>query len=107
MAVSIVNDEQFLSEISVYNKIMVKYFTDWCGSCRMLRPKYIRLSEDPRFNNIRFLDINAEYNPVARKLANVTHFPTFAIFNNGQLIKSVATAKEDLVIELIIKLINL
>ena len=106
MAVSLITDSEFLSELSVQNNIVVKYFTDWCGSCRLFRPKFIKLSEDKQYSNVRFLDVNAEDNPIARKMANITHFPAFAIFKNGVFISSFTTTNEDLVIELIKKLQN-
>jgi thioredoxin 1 len=105
--VSIVSDTEFLAELSVHKKILVKYYTDWCGSCRMFRPKFIRLSEDQNYNNIRFLDVNAENNAVARNMARVTHFPSFAIFLNGEFIDSVASSREEIVVELLNKLLLL
>jgi len=104
MAVTIVTDAEFLSELEKHDKVVVKFFTDWCGSCRLFRPKFIRLSDDERFNNIRFLDVNAEFNPMARKMSFVTHFPSFALFRGGKFLEIIATTKEDSVISLISRL---
>ncbi len=104
MAVRIVNDREFQEELKTHDKIIVKFFTDWCGSCRLFRPKFIRLSEEQRFNDIRFLDVNAESNPVSRKMSYITHFPSFTIFKNGKFVETIATTKENSVIELIARL---
>ena len=104
MAVTIVSDKEFKAELEKHDKIVVKFFTDWCGSCRLFRPKFIRISDEERFHDIRFLDINAEYNPIARKMAFITHFPSFTIFRNGKFIETIATTKEDSVVNLICRL---
>lgn len=104
MAVKLVTDEDFKEQISLNNKVVVKYYADWCGSCKLFAPKFKRISNDPQFEEISFLDVNAEQNPEARKLAGVTNLPYFAIFKDGTLIESVASSKEEAVIELINKL---
>ena len=104
MAVKLVTDENFREQISLNNRVVVKYYADWCGSCKLFAPKFKRISNDPQFEDVSFLDVNAEQNPEARKLAGVTNLPYFAIFKNGELIESVASSKEDAVVELINKL---
>ncbi|WP_425391519.1 thioredoxin family protein [Ekhidna sp.] len=101
MAVELKTDEDFKEAISNNDKVVVKYFADWCGSCRLFAPKFRRLSEDDRFENITFLDVNAEKSPDARKLAGVTNLPFFATFKNGEFLSGQATSKEEAVIELI------
>jgi thioredoxin 1 len=97
-------DADFVSLLQNNNKVVVKYYADWCGSCKLFAPKYRRLSDDARFEGISFLDVNAEENPEARKLANVSNLPFFAIFSEGQLQETLSASKEDAVVELIEKL---
>ncbi len=104
MAVEVATDINFPDLLENNDKVIVKYYADWCGSCRLFNPKYKRLSEDNRFEGIAFLDVNAEKNPEARKAAGVSNLPYFAVFKNGALIDAVASSKEDAVVELIEKL---
>ncbi len=104
MAVEIITDTEFNTRLSENELVAVKYFADWCGSCRLFAPKFRRLSDDERFTGITFLDINAENNPEARKTAGVPNLPYFAVFNSGKLIVGVATNKEEAVVELISRL---
>ena len=104
MAVPLVSDKEFGEELLAHKKIVVKFFTDWCGSCRLFRPKFIRISEEEQFKDIRFLDINAERSPIAKKSAMISFYPSFSIFRNGQFIETIATTKEESVRELICRL---
>lgn len=104
MAVIQTNDIGFKEQLADNEKVIVKYFAGWCGSCRLFAPKFKRLSGDERFEGVTFLDVNAETSPEARKAGNVKNLPTFAIFKNGEFVEAVATSKEDQVVALIEKL---
>ncbi len=104
MAVQVLTDDEFQTTLQSNPKVIVKYFADWCGSCKLFAPKYRRLSEDERFSGVAFLDVNAELNPEARKAANVDNLPFFAIFKDGQLVEGMATAKEETVVNMLEKL---
>jgi len=99
-----VNDSTFSQELSQHGKVIVKYYASWCGSCKLFAPKYKRLSNDERFTDIAFFDVNAEESPESRKLAGVNNLPSFAIFQDGKHVETVATSKEEAVVELLEKL---
>lgn len=104
MAVLLSSDSEFKSQLEKFDKVIVKYYAGWCGTCKLFAPKYRRLSGDERFEGVTFLDVNAEENEVARKMAGVDNLPFFAIFKNGELIEGKSTSKEDQVVEMIQKL---
>jgi thioredoxin 1 len=103
MSVTAVNDEQFAQYVATGNAIIVKYFADWCGSCKLFAPKYTRLSNDERFSDVLFLEVNAEICPDARQRAAVDNLPFFAVFKGGSLLEGTATAKEDTVVAMLEK----
>ena len=104
MAINIADDSNFKEQLNAHDKIVVKYYADWCGSCKLFAPKFKRLSDDERFKNIVFLDVNAEKNPETRREGEVKNLPTFAIFKNSKLVESLASNKEDALVELLGKL---
>jgi len=101
MSVQKSNDSSFSTLLAENPKVIVKYYADWCGNCRLFAPKFNRMSEEEKNADIIFLDIDAEESPEARKLAGVSNLPFFAVFRNGQLIKSEATSKAEIVESLI------
>jgi thioredoxin 1 len=104
MAVIKATDSDFNEILNSNQKVVVKYYADWCGSCRLFAPKFKRMSDQDNFANIAFVDVNAETSPEARKLAEVTNLPFFAIFKDGKFVDSVAASKEEAVLSLIHKL---
>ncbi len=96
-----VSDTEFSEIISSKDKVVVKFYADWCGNCRLFAPKFSRMSENPEYEGITFLDVNAEQSPQARQLAGVSNLPFFATFKDGKLLASDFTSKEEVVERLI------
>ncbi|MCX7743803.1 MAG: thioredoxin family protein [Flavobacteriales bacterium] len=107
MAVEVVTDNNFQTAIGAHERVIVKYYADWCGSCKLFAPKFRRLSEDERFKEIAFIDVNAEENPEARKVAGVDNLPFFATFYKGKLVTGQATSKEEQVVAMLEQLKSL
>lgn len=95
MAVHPVDDPGFAAHLAEAPKVIAKFYAGWCGSCRLIAPKYNRLANDEAYGDVLFLDVDAEASPEARKLAGVTNLPFFATFKNGQLVEADFTAKEE------------
>jgi thiol-disulfide isomerase/thioredoxin len=80
-------------------KVMVQYSASWCGNCRIMKPKFKRMSTEN--DDITFVIIDAEKNPESRKLADVSNLPTFAGFVDGELVNQVQTNKADVLADLV------
>ena len=104
MAVQVANDADFQEILGQNENVIVKYYADWCGSCKLFAPKFRRMSENEANAGVLFLDVNAETSPEARKVAGVDTLPFFAVFKNGALLEAVSTSKEEKVAELLAKL---
>ena len=76
-------DQDNLNEIVSSNEtVVVQYMAGWCGNCRLMKPKFKKLSGENE--NVEFILVDAEKYPESRKLANVNNLPTFATFKNGE-----------------------
>ena len=101
-----VTDLEFNDLLKSQEKIVVKYFANWCGSCRLFAPKFTKLSNKEEYKDIHFIEVNAEENPIARRFAGVSNLPYFAIINHGELVKGDTTAKEESVENMLKELIE-
>ena len=86
--------EDTLSDIvNTHDKVIVQYSAGWCGNCRIIKPKFKKLSTE--HEEIAFIVVDAEKNPNSRQLAKVDNLPTFAAFQNGQLKNQIQTNKAE------------
>ncbi|MCA0426206.1 MAG: thioredoxin family protein [Bacteroidetes bacterium] len=90
-----VTDTEFSEVIASNKKVVVKYFANWCGSCRLFAPKYTKISNKEEYSDIVFIEVNAEENPQARKFGGVVNLPFFATIKDGSLLKGDSIAKEE------------
>lgn len=89
-----------LNEVLEDNEtVIVQYSAGWCGNCRIMKPKFKKLSKE--IENAKFYIVDAEKFPNARQFAQVDNLPTFATFKNGTLVNQVQTNKFDLLKDLV------
>jgi thiol-disulfide isomerase/thioredoxin len=63
--------------------VVLKCYMPWCGHCKRISEPYQRLAG--RYNNVVFLEINMEVGDDIGSQYNVSGYPTFLIFKNGDL----------------------
>lgn len=80
-------------------KTVVLYGAPWCGNCRLLKPKFKKLSSET--DGVQFVYVNAEKFTESRALADVSNLPTIAAFENGALKAQKQGNKIDLVKDLL------
>jgi thioredoxin 1 len=101
MPVTKSTDADFAAALTARPRSIVKYYADWCGSCKLIAPKFRRMSEDSRFADVQFLEVNAEENPDARRRAGVNNLPFFATFRGEELVEGQAASREESILELL------
>lgn len=84
---------------SMEPRTVVLYGAPWCGNCRLLKPKFKKLSGETE--GVKFIYVNAEKFTESRGLADVSNLPTIAAFENGELKAQKQGNKIDLVEDLL------
>ncbi|KAJ4892722.1 hypothetical protein Rs2_19536 [Raphanus sativus] len=80
--------------------VVLDMYTQWCGPCKVIAPKYKDLSE--KYEDVVFLklDCNPENRPLVKELG-LRVVPTFKIFKDNKVVKEVTGAKYDNLVEAI------
>ncbi|KAB2629999.1 thioredoxin F-type [Pyrus ussuriensis x Pyrus communis] len=78
--------------------VVLDMYTQWCGPCKVIAPKFQELSKE--YLDVVFLklDCNQENKPLAKELG-IRVVPTFKILKDNKVVKEVTGAKfDDLVV---------
>jgi thioredoxin 1 len=65
--------------------VLVDFYADWCGPCRILGPQLESLSEKYTGEDVLFAKVNVDANPNLAAAYGVMSIPTVAIFKDGEL----------------------
>jgi thioredoxin 1 len=98
MAVMKVNKESFETEVlKAEGMVLVDFFADWCGPCKMLSPIVDEVAEEN--TDIKVCKINVDEEPELAMRYNVMSIPTLVVIQNGEEVnKSVGlVSKEDII----------
>ncbi|KAI3507032.1 hypothetical protein L1887_21756 [Cichorium endivia] len=74
--------------------VVLDMYTQWCGPCKIIAPKFQELAE--KYLDVVFLklDCNQDNKPLAKELG-IKVVPTFKILKHGKIVKEVTGAKFD------------
>ncbi|MEE8376329.1 MAG: thioredoxin [Acidimicrobiia bacterium] len=75
------NDGTFNDEISGETPILVDYWAEWCGPCRVIAPVLEEIAEEHDGFNIGKLDV--DHNPQTAAAHDVMSIPTLILFKDG------------------------
>ncbi|WP_375577625.1 thioredoxin family protein [Marivirga tractuosa] len=86
-----VTDLNLEDHLKKNEKVIIKFYADWCGVCKAFEPQFKKMAEDAN-TDVKFLEINAPDNPKARLSAGVYSLPFFASYENGELKEKISSA---------------
>ena len=92
-------EDNLVELVARESRVLVQYSAGWCGNCRIMKPKFRKMSGE--FEKVTFVIVDAEKFPDSRKLAEVDNLPTFAAFRDGALVNQVQTYKAEVLKEFV------
>lgn len=75
------NEDNFSNYIS-NGKVLVDFFANWCGPCKMLSPILEELCEER--NEIKIIKIDVDECETLARQFGVMSIPTLILFNDGK-----------------------
>jgi thioredoxin 1 len=72
--------------------VLVDYYADWCGPCKMMEPTIEQIAADERVTVLK-LDVD-EHQELARE-AGVRSIPTLQFFANGERVRRLVGMQDE------------
>ncbi|MCE2731036.1 MAG: thioredoxin [Rickettsiaceae bacterium] len=81
-----IKDNEFESEV-INSKlpVLIDFWAEWCGPCRMLAPILDQLSEEMN-DKVKIVKMNIDENPETPSKFGVRGIPTMLLFKEGKQI---------------------
>jgi len=80
-----ISDAEFGALIKSKKPVIVDFWAEWCGPCRMSSPIFEELSKEMGAK-LDFAKMNVDENPETASKYGVMSIPTFLLFKEGELI---------------------
>ena len=99
MSVIHLNDENFI-ELIKEGKVLVDFYAEWCGPCKMIGPIIEEISNER--SDIKIIKVNVDEHGIIAQKYGVMSIPTLIVFDSGNIVKqNVGFIPKENIIELI------
>jgi thioredoxin 1 len=83
-------DDSFDLVIKHNDLILIDFWAEWCGPCKMLAPILDEISNE---TGLLVGKLNVDENPVKMEEYSISSIPTMVLFKSGQPVKTITGAK--------------
>ena len=79
-----ISDDNFENKVLKSKKpVVVDFWAEWCGPCRVLGPRFAELSEE--MDELEFLKLDVDANQESAAKYQVRSIPTLLVFKDGEV----------------------
>jgi len=79
-----ITDQNFDQEVlKTTTAVLVDFYADWCGPCKVMAPIIEELSEELKNKNIKILKMNVDEQQQTAEKYGIMSIPTLIIFKDG------------------------
>lgn len=92
MAVIKITKENFAQEVISSDKtVLLDFYADWCGPCRMVGPIVAEIAEER--SDIKVGKVNVDEQPELAGSFGISSIPLLAVIKNGKVVNSALGAR--------------
>lgn len=91
--------------ISSNAKVLVDFYADWCGPCKMMAPMVAELAGEYD-GELKVGKLNVDENPEIAQKYSVMSIPMFAFIKGGELVETIIGAQSRSKLESVIEKIT-
>ncbi|MBK9107399.1 MAG: thioredoxin [Saprospiraceae bacterium] len=78
-------NKSFQSILQAENLVLVDFFTEWCGPCKMMAPVIDKIKSKTG-DHIRIFKVDVDKNPSVVNKYHIRGVPTLILFHRGNIV---------------------